>query len=114
MFAFILLAFGCKSEDPTAKIGFDLEILNEDGLYGPRDGLRSLDYEFCIPAGQYARDEVMSIDPSAHCSSGKGRVDCGANEFLCIGNTHQERHKDILKSLADLRYVRRIEESFFE
>ena len=33
----------------AAKIRFDLSVLDDSGLYGPADGLRALDYEFCIP-----------------------------------------------------------------
>ena len=109
-----VLLIGCASQNPEEKIGFDLEILNEEGLYGPSDGLRSLDYEFCIPAGSYARDEVTSIDPTARCAPGKGRLACGPQDFLCLGNTQQPNHKKILRSLASLRFVDRIEQSYFE
>ena len=60
----VVIVTGCTSDNTSEKIRFDLEILNEDGLYGPADGLRALDYEFCIPADDTARDEVTSIDPS--------------------------------------------------
>ncbi|MCK5191008.1 MAG: hypothetical protein KAR12_13230, partial [Methylococcales bacterium] len=37
----------------TDKIEFDITKLNQQGLYGPADGLRSLSYEFCIPAEEH-------------------------------------------------------------
>ena len=46
-----------------AKIAFDLDRLDDRGLYGPSDGLRSLGYEFCIPAQQRYIDAVHALDP---------------------------------------------------
>jgi hypothetical protein len=112
--AVLILAGACSSEDIEAKIGFDLGILNEEGLYGQPDGLRALHYEFCIPPGKYARNEVASLDPSLHCTRGQGRVGCRLDQMICQGNTNQPDHKNILRSLAKLRYVERIEQSFFE
>ena len=65
----IALCLGCTSKSPDTKdtnqtmsnkISFDLAALNEDGLYGPPDGLRALDYEFCIPA-QEALAEAVGV-----------------------------------------------------
>ena len=64
-----LFLSACQAQPPgrtaaaTAKIAFDLDRLNSRGLYGPADGLRSLSYEFCIPARQRYIDEVHGIDP---------------------------------------------------
>ena len=91
-----------------------MKILDTDGLYGPPDGLRALDYEFCIPVGKAVRDEVASIDPSVRCSLGRGRVGCRMDQLLCLGNTHQKDHKRILLSLARLNYIEKIEQSIFE
>jgi heat shock protein HslJ len=53
-----------RAPDPRwRKVEFDLSRLDAQGLYGPHDGLRSLDYEFCIPATQAHLDEVRAIDP---------------------------------------------------
>ena len=35
--------------DPLGKITFSSDQLDQEGLTGPPDGLRALDYEFCIP-----------------------------------------------------------------
>jgi len=97
------------------KIKFDLELLNEDGLQGPPDGLRSLAYEFCIPDDHELIREVMQIDQSAQVYRGaKGRIGCGAGTLLVIGNTHQPAFRQILEQLARLDYIEQIQETFFE
>ena len=113
-FALLTMTMGCQQDNPTAKLGFDLEILNEEGLYGPADGLRSMDYKFCLPAGSFVRGQVTDIDPSLQCFEEIGSSDCLSGEVLCIGNTHQENHKRILLALAKLDYIERIEQSFIE
>ena len=102
-----------RADDPT--IRFDLSRLNDEGLYGPPDGLRALDYEFCIPFGETYAREVKTIDPSAtvHAQS-RGRIGCAADQFLVIGNTHQPDFRTILKALAARPYITRIDQSFFE
>ena len=103
-----------RAEAP-AKIGFDLSRLNDSGLRGPPDGLRALDYEFCIPSAERYVAEIKAIDPSAAVySRSPGRVGCGEGQSLVIGNTHQPGFRTILKNLAALPYVTRIDESFFE
>jgi hypothetical protein len=47
----------CRADEQAqlksrSKITFDLEQLNENGLYGPPGGLRALHYEFCIPGSR--------------------------------------------------------------
>ncbi|MFQ5583837.1 MAG: hypothetical protein ACE5GL_05325 [Calditrichia bacterium] len=124
LLAVIISGVGCnrtsarKSSEPVApvlKIAFDLDRLNEAGLYGPPDGLRALSYEFCIPAREDYADEVKAIDPTIDISAGSpGRVDCSEDQFLCMGNTHQKNFREVLLRLAALPYVDRIEESVFE
>lgn len=124
LFVFIIPGLGCsrtaarKSSEPIApvqKIAFDLNRLNEAGLYGPPDGLRALSYEFCIPAREDYADEVKAIDPTIDISGGSpGRVGCSEDQFLCMGNTHQKNFREVLLKLAALPYVDRIEESVFE
>jgi len=98
-----------------SKITFDLSRLNSDGLQGPPDGLRALHYEFCIPGDSTLADEVQQIDSTLEVFKGpRGRVQCSEDEFLCLGNTHQPGFRSVLLRLAELRYIRRIEESFFE
>ena len=42
------------------------------------------------------------------------RFGCGESESLCIGSTHQKEFRIVLQKLAELIYVQRIDESFFE
>ena len=101
--------------DQTAVIAFDLNRLDAAGLQGPPDGLRSLDYEFCIPQGQGFRDQVAAIDPSARVQPGsRGRIGCGPDQVLVLGNTHQDDYREVLLGLARLPFVERIVEAFFE
>lgn len=101
--------------DALAKIRFDLSALRADGLLGPADGLRALDYEFCIPLHAVYWQRVAAIDASARrYPDSPGRVGCGAEETLVIGNTHQEGFRTVLHRLARLPFVRRIEPVWFE
>lgn len=112
----VFLAVACQPV-PSAdhgsamdKIAFDLSTLDENGLYGPTDGKRSLDYEFCIPAGGAYAQAVNAIDPSAQFfPQSRGRIGCGEGEVLTIGNTYQANHQDILIELANLDYIDRIQ-----
>ena len=114
-----LLAAGCanpqKQAAMRAKIQFDLEALNEDGLIGPPDGLRAVDYEFCIPANPEYLTEVQLIDPSVvMMRDSQGRVGCAPDEWLCLGNTHQTDAQGVLLRLAQLPYVYVIRPCFWE
>jgi hypothetical protein len=99
----------------NAKIHFDLSEFNDDGLYGPPDGLRAAMYEFCIPARGDLAAEVASIDPTVqiHASS-PGRIGCSSDEYLCIGSTGQPCFREVLANLAQLDYVSRIQPSIPE
>jgi hypothetical protein len=97
------------------KITFDVSRLDESGLYGPPGGKRALSYEFCIPDTVQNRAEVNRIDPTVKFfSQSPGRIGCGESENLCIGSTHQKDYRGVLQRLTELRYVQRIDESFFE
>ena len=97
------------------KIRFDLSVLDDDGLYGPPDGRRALHYEFCIPATETHADQVRAIDPTIQVMRGsRGRIGCTADQFLCIGSTHQADFRGVLNRLAELPYIDRIEQSFAE
>ncbi len=89
--------------------------LDDAGLYGSADGLRALDYEYCIPRQHPYRDEVTRIDPTAafHEES-PGRAGCGPNEVRVTGNTHQVGFRSVLERLSDLAYVARILPVWFE
>ncbi len=101
------------NNDPV--LGIDLRALDADGLVGPSNGKRSLSYEFCIPSGEHFAAEVRGIDPSSDFYHGsRGRIGCAADQVLVIGHTHQPDFLSILTRLADLPYVNRIEETYFE
>lgn len=95
-------------------IRFDLSVLGESGLYGPSDGLRALHYEFCIPDRSDAVNQVRRIDASVRFQRAAGRIGCSKTQLLCIGSTHQPGYRRVLANLADLPYVARIEQAFFE
>lgn len=104
-----------EGASPPAGIGFDLGRLDDRGLQGPPGGLRSLDYEYCIPEGTGYRDQVLAIDPSARVLPGsRGRIGCGSGQVLVLGNTHQPRFRQVLQALAELPFVERIVECVFE
>jgi len=90
----------------SAKIHVDVSVFNDDGLYGPPDGLRAAAYEFCIPASDATAAEVTAIDPTVQIYAGSpGRVGCGVDENLCIGSTAQPRFRQVLANLEQLDYV---------
>lgn len=97
------------------KIRLDLSRLNDEGLIGPPNGLRSLAYEFCIPARSDLADEVRAIDQTAQVyPNSRGRIGCTGGEYLCIGHTQQAAYRTVLARLAGLDYVTRIEPSYGE
>jgi hypothetical protein len=115
----------CSKDDQTTKeqnnadwqnkIAFDLSQIRPDGLTGPPDGLVSVSYEFCIPKDKAFLDEVLAVDPAIKSTpESPGRIGCGKTEYLCIGDTHNPRWKDILRQLASLDYVTRIERTYWE
>lgn len=103
------------AEPGVGVIGFDLCDLDAQGLVGPPDGKRALDYEFCIPAGEGFAAEVQAIDDSARFQPGSaGRIGCGPGQVLVLGNTHRPDFAFVLQRLAELPYVERIERAWFE
>ncbi len=91
------------------KLAFRLELKKD------RDGKRALSYEFCIPDTVQNRTEVKRIDPTVKFfAESPGRIGCGESESLCIGSTHQKDFRRVLQRLAELTYMQRIDESFFE
>jgi heat shock protein HslJ len=97
------------------KIRFDVERLNAQGLIGPPDGLRALDYEYCIPDQPEVIRQVQAIDPTLQIQKGSpGRVGCDQNQLLCLGNTHQADFRSVLERLAALPFVTAIHQAFFE
>jgi hypothetical protein len=100
---------------PADVIRFDLSELDAQGLIGPPSGKRSVDYEFCIPAGEGFAAEVQALDATARFLPGsRGRIGCGPEQVLVLGNTHRPDFAAVLRRLAELPYVERIEQAWFE
>ncbi|MCB0705512.1 MAG: hypothetical protein KDC34_09395 [Saprospiraceae bacterium] len=115
----ILSTFGaCDSEKPDCtfdKIKFDLELIDEVGLRGPKDGKVLVDYEFCIPQKDAFKSEVVNINPYINMDKyTKGRIGCSDKEWHCMGNTGSQNYREILCALSNLDYVVEIREVFFE
>jgi hypothetical protein len=118
----LVLAIGCGQpaaveplEPAVGVLGFELCDLDAQGLIGPPDGKRAVDYEFCIPGGEGFAAEVRAIDTTARLHPGsRGRIGCGPDEVLVIGNTHRPDFAFVLQRLAELPYVERIERAWFE
>lgn len=104
-----------SNPDVLSKINFDLSVFDENGLYGPTDGKRAMDYEFCIPSDEKYISLIQKTDPSvAIHKQSKGRINCSSLHYLCLGNTHQARFKEILIQLAGFDFVDRIDPCYFE
>jgi len=96
-----------------SKMNFEFSKLDKNGLIKKR-GI-SLAYEFCIPNNETYLNKIKEIDESISIyKSGSGRIGCSNNEILCIGETHNKDYKRILTQIAELEYVKSINESFFE
>jgi hypothetical protein len=96
-----------------SKMNFEFSKLDKNGLIKKRG--TSLAYEFCIPNNETYIDKIKEIDESISIyKSGSGRIGCSNNEILCIGETHNKDYKRILTQIAELEYVKSINESFFE
>ena len=111
---FILTAIAATPQTMRAdsirdKITFDLSAISPEGLIGNQQSLRSVGYEFCIPAQPDTRKEVKAIDQTVQFSRSRGRIGCQNHQYLCIGETHQPEWKTVLLKLAELDYVKRID-----
>ena len=101
--------------DPWRKIEIDLQSLAPDGLRGPADGKVAISYEFAIPNTEECKAQVRTLDPTVQFMPGsQGRIRAPQTGCLCIGSTHQPGYRDVLRKLAELRYVERIVECYFE
>jgi len=99
----------------TDKIEFDITKLNQQGLYGPADGLRSLSYEFCIPAEEHFVSTILIIDPEIKIyPQSPGRIACTQAEYLCMGDTYNKSYQEIFNDLSELSFIKRIIQSVFE
>ena len=100
-----------KPNSILEKITFDITAISPEGLIGPPNGLRSVSYEFCIPAREQSLKEVQAIDPTIkYYANSPGRIGCHNDQYLCIGDTHNPQWKAILLSIAGLNYVERIDQ----
>jgi hypothetical protein len=119
LLALSLVLGGCSTlgwqVGDMAKIKFDLNALDSNGLRGTEGGLRSVSYEFCFPGSIDNVDQVMAIDKTIVVyQQSPGRVQCGQNEYLGIGNTNQLDYREVLRKLAELDYISSIQEATFE
>lgn len=104
------------SEITNNKIQIDLTKFNEKGLRSNSAGeFTAIHYEFCIPAADSVFNEVAAIDPSITLyKHSKGRSACTDSEWLCIGFSSQPNFIEIISKLAELTYIRKISETFWE
>jgi hypothetical protein len=103
------------SPETMAKINFDLNEIDENGLIGPVTGKVAVDYEFCIPRSETYADLVKKVNPKIKISDkSRGRIGCTRAEQLCIGTTSQENWKSILLETAKLDFVKKINRTFYE
>ena len=113
--AVLLLVTSGLANAQSGKLGFDPGAINDNGLYGPANGLRAMSYEFCVPNRQSELQQVRTIDPSiTGCSRSRGRIGCREDQRLCIGHTHQPEFRCVLRRLTELDFVERIEPAWFE
>ncbi len=98
------------------KIRIDLTKFDDEGYRVHPGGEKSAaSYEFCIPANDTALAEVKAIDPTAGEMKGsKGRSGCSDKEWLVISSTRQPGFKETIRKLAELKYIRKITETFWE
>jgi len=103
------------TEKASPKITFDLDQIGEDGLGNHPGSKVAIDYEYCIPADEQHAALVRKIDPSLKIMKrSRGRIGCNENQWLCMGNTHQENWRKILLKLAEEEFVQQIDRTFFE
>ena len=103
------------SEDSWRKVELDLSQLDRDGLRGPDDGKVSVSYEFAIPNSEDCKGRVRAIDSSVRFMPGSsGRIGAARDQCLCIGSTHQDNYRSVLQKLAELPFVERMIECYFE
>jgi len=122
-FLLLILLVGCGTQknvtgdaETLAKINFDISQFDEKGRYGPADGKRTMDYEFCIPRTEEKMAIIRKIDPAIQMPErAKGRIGCSKAEQLCLGTTGgKENWKTVLLAIAEQDFVKRIEPNYYE
>ena len=102
-------------QDTSSKIQFDLDRLDESGLYGAEEGKRSLSYEFCIPNRPADIEAVQRIDSTVVLYfESPGRMSCDSTEMLVIGHTQQPNYREVITKLARLESIEQIEQFWGE
>ena len=79
----------------------------------PSDG-QLIDYEFCAPDNETIWEELLSINPTLKKTTSKGRSNCGKEEVLIIGNTDNKAFKTMLCKIANLDYVKEVNQTHWE
>ena len=98
------------------KIGFDLNQFDNEGLLNTSEGKQSIIYEYCIPRAQQAVSMISTIDFTIDVKTDTpgSKVNCGSNEALVTGSSHQDSFKAIIVQIASLPFVKKIEQSRLE
>ncbi|ROS04807.1 hypothetical protein EDC56_0320 [Sinobacterium caligoides] len=108
-------SFWQPSGKPATSLAIDLSSFNNMGLYGPPDGLRSLSYEFCIPADTAILRRIETIDVKARVyRSSPGRIGCNDHQWLMISDTHRPDYRKVLGRLAAEPVIDKIAPVWFE
>lgn len=121
-FGFVSVLLGAcqrknQSEDPGVwkKIQFNFKKIDQDGLSGPIGGKVAVNYEFCLPMEENYWKKVQKIDKTAQKYTGSGGgIGCGKDRWLIIGSTHQPNYLRVLYELAELPYIEKIQETYWE
>jgi hypothetical protein len=114
---FALFLFSCgSSQEQNPKIKFNLDEFTNDGQREmPKGVFNYINYEFCIPANDETLKEVQAIDSTVGVMKGsKGRSGCTDKEWLCIGSSRQAGFRKVIEKLATVKYIRQINETFWE
>ncbi|MBE7380222.1 MAG: hypothetical protein F6J95_002285 [Leptolyngbya sp. SIO1E4] len=108
-------AYAQSTEDLFNKIQFDLDQLDEFGLYLSETGKKSLSYAFCVPHNRSMIRTIQAIDPTViFYLQSSGQAGCNRGEMLAIGHTRQPNYREVLTNLTQLDDVERIEQAWSE
>ncbi|CAH0990515.1 hypothetical protein SIN8267_00607 [Sinobacterium norvegicum] len=116
----LTLVSGCDSfrqghSNAVNKLYVDLSMLDNHGLYGPADGLRSLSYEFCIPRDRENLQQVQMIDVKAQVyGRSPGRIGCSQDQWLMVSDTQRPDYRQVLEALNEQDYIDKIVPVWFE
>ena len=116
LFFFVLFSSCTGSQNQSPKIKFNLSEFTDNGLRRlPKGELTPINYEFCIPADEKILQDIRSIDTTACVYKGsRGRSGCTDKEWLVICSSYQPGFKKVITKLVKLKYIREINETFWE